>query len=131
MRLQTTTLAFIFTMGTLLTGCSSGSGDSSNNNALLVLTQPFSDANFRGSCKMLNQNYCTNFYQATVFDMDFAAICNAVAGEFNVEKCAGSGVTGMSRDVSWGLYIANFTFGVGLAGGRIRRTPSTMKNGIT
>ena len=31
----------------------------------------------------------------------------------------GLAVTGMSRDVSWGLYIANFTFGVGLAAGAL------------
>jgi molybdopterin-containing oxidoreductase family membrane subunit len=27
----------------------------------------------------------------------------------------GLGITGMGRDVSWGLYIANFTFLVGVA----------------
>ncbi|MCX8110988.1 MAG: polysulfide reductase NrfD, partial [Syntrophorhabdaceae bacterium] len=27
----------------------------------------------------------------------------------------GLGITGMGRDVSWGLYIANFTFFVGVA----------------
>ncbi len=27
----------------------------------------------------------------------------------------GLGITGMSRDVSWGLYLANFTFFVGVA----------------
>ena len=27
----------------------------------------------------------------------------------------GLGITGMGRDVSWGLYIANFTFFVGIA----------------
>jgi Ni/Fe-hydrogenase subunit HybB-like protein len=29
--------------------------------------------------------------------------------------CQGLGITGMGRDVSWGLYIANFTFLVGVA----------------
>ncbi len=31
----------------------------------------------------------------------------------------GMGVTGMSDHVSWGLYIANFTFGVGMAAGAV------------
>jgi molybdopterin-containing oxidoreductase family membrane subunit len=31
----------------------------------------------------------------------------------------GLGMTGMSRDVSWGLYIANFTFLVGVAAGAV------------
>src|SRR5690606_29894874 len=31
----------------------------------------------------------------------------------------GMGLTGMSDHVSWGLYIANFTFGVGLAAGAV------------
>jgi molybdopterin-containing oxidoreductase family membrane subunit len=31
----------------------------------------------------------------------------------------GMGVTGMSDHVSWGLYIANFTFGVGIAAGAV------------
>ncbi len=31
----------------------------------------------------------------------------------------GLGITGMSRDVSWGLYIANFTFLVGVAAGAV------------
>jgi Ni/Fe-hydrogenase subunit HybB-like protein len=31
----------------------------------------------------------------------------------------GLGITGMSRDVSWGLYIANFTFLVGVAAGGV------------
>ncbi len=31
----------------------------------------------------------------------------------------GMGVTGMTDHVSWGLYIANFTFGVGLAAGAV------------
>ena len=29
----------------------------------------------------------------------------------------GLGITGMSRDTSWGFYIANFTFLVGVAAG--------------
>ena len=33
----------------------------------------------------------------------------------------GLGVTGMSRDVSWGFYIANFTFLVGVAAGGAKR----------
>jgi len=32
---------------------------------------------------------------------------------------SGLGTTGMSDHVSWGLYIANFTFGVGLAAGAV------------
>jgi len=31
----------------------------------------------------------------------------------------GLGITGMSRDVSWGFYIANFTFLVGVAAGGV------------
>ena len=47
----------------------------------------------------------------------FCLLCVIAAGlacylyQFNV----GLGVTGMSRDVSWGLYIAQFTFFVGVA----------------
>jgi molybdopterin-containing oxidoreductase family membrane subunit len=35
------------------------------------------------------------------------------------QVASGLGVTGMSDHVSWGLYIANFTFGVGLAAGAV------------
>jgi Ni/Fe-hydrogenase subunit HybB-like protein len=31
----------------------------------------------------------------------------------------GLGITGMSRDVSWGFYIANFTYLVGVAAGGV------------
>ena len=31
----------------------------------------------------------------------------------------GLGITGLSRDVSWGFYIANFTFLVGVAAGGV------------
>ncbi len=31
----------------------------------------------------------------------------------------GLGITGMNRDVSWGFYIANFTFLVGVAAGGV------------
>ena len=31
----------------------------------------------------------------------------------------GLGITGMSRDVSWGLYISQFTFLVGVAAGGV------------
>lgn len=37
------------------------------------------------------------------------------AGLFRWQLGAGLGITGMSRDVSWGLYIAQFTFLVGVA----------------
>ncbi|MCB9622890.1 MAG: polysulfide reductase NrfD [Sandaracinus sp.] len=40
---------------------------------------------------------------------------NAWAGQV----ASGMGVTGMSDHVSWGLYIANFTFAVGLAAGGV------------
>lgn len=35
------------------------------------------------------------------------------------QMASGMGITGMSDHVSWGLYIANFTFGVGLAAGAV------------
>ena len=37
------------------------------------------------------------------------------AGLFRYQLAKGLGITGMSRDVSWGLYIAQFTFLVGVA----------------
>ena len=43
-------------------------------------------------------------------------------------------ITGLSRDVSWGLYIANFTFFVGVAASRGDAGPSriisTMKKNL-
>ena len=34
---------------------------------------------------------------------------------YSVQWKVGLGITGMSKEVSWGLYIANFTFLVGVA----------------
>ena len=45
--------------------------------------------------------------------MSIAAIC--YIRQYNY----GLGLTGMSRDVSWGFYIANFTFLVGVAAGGV------------
>ncbi len=44
------------------------------------------------------------------------AAVSAVGFAFYLQQLSyGLGITGMSRDVSWGLYIANFTFFVGVA----------------
>ncbi|HUY94476.1 MAG TPA: NrfD/PsrC family molybdoenzyme membrane anchor subunit [Terracidiphilus sp.] len=47
----------------------------------------------------------------------FALLCVIAAGAFfYLEQLSrGLGITGLSRDVSWGLYIAQFTFFVGVA----------------
>jgi Ni/Fe-hydrogenase subunit HybB-like protein len=44
----------------------------------------------------------------------FAVVC-AGAWSYGVQLQAGLGVTGLSRDITWGLYIAQFTFLVGVA----------------
>jgi molybdopterin-containing oxidoreductase family membrane subunit len=41
------------------------------------------------------------------------------ANAWAIQVSQGMAVTGMSDHVSWGLYIANFTFGVGLAAGGV------------
>jgi len=41
------------------------------------------------------------------------------AGFYLLQWFRGLGITGMSRDVSWGLYIANMTFLVGVAAGAV------------
>ncbi|MGA6924246.1 MAG: NrfD/PsrC family molybdoenzyme membrane anchor subunit, partial [Desulfosarcina sp.] len=40
-------------------------------------------------------------------------------GIYLVQLKFGLGITGMSRDVSWGFYIANFTYLVGVAAGGV------------
>ncbi len=40
----------------------------------------------------------------------------------------GLGITGMSRDVSWGFYIAQFTFLVGVAAGGVMAPLSKRNN---
>ena len=47
----------------------------------------------------------------------FCLLCLIAAGScfYLYQLNAGLGITGMSRDVSWGLYIAQFTFFVGVA----------------
>ena len=47
------------------------------------------------------------------------AVALVGANAWAKQVVAGMGVTGMSDHVSWGLYIANFTFGVGLAAGAV------------
>lgn len=48
----------------------------------------------------------------------FLLVVMAIGGAFYVQQWQlGLGVTGMSRDVSWGIYIAQFTFLVGVAAG--------------
>ena len=47
------------------------------------------------------------------------AVALVGANAWAVQVVEGMGVTGMSDHVSWGLYIANFTFGVGLAAGGV------------
>ena len=48
-------------------------------------------------------------------------LCVAAAGflAYLRQLHFGLGVTGMNRDVSWGFYIANFTFMVGVAAGGV------------
>jgi Ni/Fe-hydrogenase subunit HybB-like protein len=48
-----------------------------------------------------------------------SAVALVGANAWAKQVVAGMGVTGMSDHVSWGLYIANFTFGVGLAAGAV------------
>ena len=48
-------------------------------------------------------------------------IIGAGFGLYLMQLKFGLGITGMSRDVSWGFYIANFTYLVGVAAGG-RRT---------
>jgi molybdopterin-containing oxidoreductase family membrane subunit len=43
------------------------------------------------------------------------ALIGTAAGAYGVQFREGLAITGMSRDVSWGFYIANFTFLVGVA----------------
>lgn len=43
------------------------------------------------------------------------ALIGAAAGGYSMQFREGLSITGMSRDVSWGFYIANFTFLVGVA----------------
>lgn len=47
------------------------------------------------------------------------AIALVGANAWAIQVSQGMAVTGMSDHVSWGLYIANFTFGVGLAAGGV------------
>ncbi len=48
-----------------------------------------------------------------------SAIALVGANAWAHQVAQGMAVTGMSDQVSWGLYIANFTFGVGLAAGAV------------
>jgi len=48
-----------------------------------------------------------------------SAIALVGANAWANQVANGLGLTGMSDHVSWGLYIANFTFGVGLAAGAV------------
>ena len=50
------------------------------------------------------------------------ALLGVIGGAFLLylwQLNAGLGITGMSRDVSWGFYIANFTYLVGVAAGGV------------
>lgn len=47
------------------------------------------------------------------------AICLVGANAWARQLAEGMALTGMSDHVSWGLYVANFTFGVGLAAGAV------------
>lgn len=47
------------------------------------------------------------------------AICLVGANAWARQLVDGMALTGMSDHVSWGLYVANFTFGVGLAAGAV------------
>ncbi len=46
-------------------------------------------------------------------------IIGAAFGIYLMQLKLGLGITGMSRDVSWGFYIANFTYLVGVAAGGV------------
>jgi molybdopterin-containing oxidoreductase family membrane subunit len=51
-----------------------------------------------------------------------AALAAVIGGAFLIylnQLSFGLGITGLSRDVSWGFYIANFTFLVGVAAGGV------------
>jgi hypothetical protein len=58
-----------------------------------------------------------------VLDMDGCSSCWVSSvpafGLLSVQLKFGLGITGMSRDVSWGFYIANFTYLVGVAAGGV------------
>lgn len=56
-------------------------------------------------------------YYAWMFVLSAVALVGANAWAVQVRD--GMGITGMSDHVSWGLYIANFTFCVGLAAGGV------------
>lgn len=57
-----------------------------------------------------------SFYAWMTF---LTAVALVGANAWAQQVAFGMGVTGMSDHVSWGLYIANFTFGVGLAAGAV------------
>ncbi|MBQ7738122.1 MAG: polysulfide reductase NrfD [Desulfovibrionaceae bacterium] len=63
---------------------------------------------------MLEKLLCGSkrYYLWLLFLLLVIAVC-AVA--YSVQLCTGLGVTGMNRDVSWGLYISQFTYFVGVA----------------
>ncbi|MFO7645672.1 MAG: NrfD/PsrC family molybdoenzyme membrane anchor subunit, partial [Desulfosarcina sp.] len=46
-------------------------------------------------------------------------VIGAAFGIYLMQLKLGLGITGMSRDVSWGFYIANFTYLVGVAAGGV------------
>ncbi len=46
-------------------------------------------------------------------------VIGAAFGLYMMQLKLGLGITGMSRDVSWGFYIANFTYLVGVAAGGV------------
>jgi Ni/Fe-hydrogenase subunit HybB-like protein len=46
-------------------------------------------------------------------------VIGAGFGLYLMQLKFGLGITGMSRDVSWGFYIANFTYLVGVAAGGV------------
>jgi Ni/Fe-hydrogenase subunit HybB-like protein len=56
-------------------------------------------------------------FYAWMFVLTALALVGASAWAYQVRD--GMALTGMSDHVSWGLYIANFTFGVGLAAGAV------------
>ena len=64
--------------------------------------------------------YLTN---ATVFNLTELparlGVIGAGFGLYLMQLKFGLGITGMSRDVSWGFYIANFTYLVGVAAGGV------------
>ncbi len=57
------------------------------------------------------------YFYAWMFALSALALVGA--GAWASQVANGMGVTGMSDHVSWGLYIANFTFIVGLAAGAV------------